>query len=83
MTTCASPRITVSSRERLQALAGAAVAQGDALEQQLGELIRQSDYRFRTEPRGQEATSWRRAAELFAGAPAVRWPLRREPAVEG
>jgi len=53
------------------------------LEQDLSELIRKSDYRFRGEPRGREATSWTRAARLVAGAPAVRWSLRRDPQLEG
>lgn len=33
------------------------------------ELIRKHDYRFSEEPRGNEMTSWRRAAELCAGNP--------------
>jgi hypothetical protein len=45
-----------------------------SLERELGELIRKSDYRFRGEPRGAEATSWLRAAHLLAGAPGVPWP---------
>jgi len=73
----------VCSRERLQALVTTARAQGDVLEQELSELIRKSDYRFRDEPRGLEATSWRRAAERLAGMSGVRWPLRREPEIEG
>jgi hypothetical protein len=70
-------------RDRLQALAGAAIADYNALEQELSELIRKSDYRFRDEPRGPEASSWRRAARLLAGAPGVRWSLRRRPEIEG
>jgi len=29
------------------------------------------------------ASAWRRAAFMLVGAPAVRWPLRREPEIEG
>lgn len=36
------------------------------------ELVRKHDYRFKDEPRGDEMTSWRRAAELCAGHPGVR-----------
>lgn len=36
------------------------------------ELVRKHDYRFEAEPRGNEMTSWRRAAELCAGNPGVR-----------
>jgi hypothetical protein len=36
------------------------------------ELVRKHDYRFEDEPRGNEMTSWRRAAELCAGNPGVR-----------
>ncbi|HEY8745859.1 MAG TPA: hypothetical protein VIU62_22455 [Chloroflexota bacterium] len=71
------------SRERVQGLATAAIAQGKALEQELSELIRKSDYRFRDEAPGPEATSWRRAAQLLVGVPGVHWPLRREPDIEG
>lgn len=39
---------------------------------ELGELIRKHDYRFAEEPRGQEMTSWRRAALLCAGNPGIR-----------
>ncbi|HEV7216828.1 MAG TPA: hypothetical protein VGP33_17110 [Chloroflexota bacterium] len=71
------------NRERLQALVTIALARGDALEQELSELIRKSDYRYRDEPRGPEATSWRRAAQRLAGAAGVRWSLRRDPEIEG
>ena len=71
------------SRERVHALAAAARAQGNTLEQELSELIRKSDYRFRDEPRGPEATSWQRAAQMLVGAPAVQWSLRREPEIDG
>lgn len=37
------------------------------LDQQLGELIRKHDYRFKDEPRGPEMLSWKRAAGLVAG----------------
>lgn len=70
-------------REHVQALAGAALMQFTALEEELSELIRKSDYRFRDEPRGREATSWTRTAQLLAGVPAVRWPLRQAPDIEG
>lgn len=70
-------------RERVQALANTALDRFNALEGELSELIRKSDYRFRDEPRGQEATSWTRTAHLLAGAPAVRWSLRRAPDIEG
>jgi hypothetical protein len=70
-------------RERVQALANRALDRFNALEEELSELIRKSDYRFRDEPRGQEATSWTRTAHLLAGAPAVRWSLRRAPDIEG
>lgn len=36
------------------------------------ESIRKHDYRFADEPRGNEMTSWRRAAKLCAGNPGVR-----------
>lgn len=36
------------------------------------ELVRKHDYRFQDEPRGDEMTSWRRAAEVCAGQPGVR-----------
>ena len=35
------------------------------------ELLRKHDYRFSEEPRGNEMTSWRRAADLCAGNPGV------------
>lgn len=70
-------------RERVQALANTAIDRFNALEGELSELIRKSDYRFRDEPRGQEATSWRRTGQLLAGAPAVRWSLRRASDIEG
>jgi Family of unknown function (DUF6062) len=35
------------------------------------ELVRKHDYRFLNEARGEEMTSWRRAAELCAGNPGV------------
>jgi hypothetical protein len=37
------------------------------LEQQLSELIRKHDYRFKAEERGEEMVSWKRAAGLVAG----------------
>jgi len=37
------------------------------LEQQLSELIRKHDYRFKVEERGAEMVSWKRAAGLVAG----------------
>ena len=70
-------------RDHLQELAGAAIAEYSTLEQELSELIRKSDYRFRDEPRGPEATAWWRAARMLAGAPGVRWLLRRAPEIEG
>jgi len=70
-------------REHVQALTEMALTQFITLEEELSELIRKSDYRFRGEPRGREATSWTRAAQLLAGAPAVRWSLRRAPEIEG
>ncbi len=36
------------------------------------ELVRKHDYRFSNEPRGNEMTSWRRAAQLCAGNRGVR-----------
>jgi hypothetical protein len=39
---------------------------------EVGELVRKHDYRFKDEPRGDEMTSWRRAAEMCAGEPGVR-----------
>lgn len=59
-------------REQVQALTEMALTQFITLEEELSELIRKSDYRFRGEPRGREATSWTRTAQLLAGAPAVR-----------
>ena len=70
-------------REHVQALTEMALTQFITLEEELSELIRKSDYRFRGEPRGREATSWTRAAQLLAGAPAVYWSLRRAPDIEG
>ena len=39
---------------------------------ELEELVRKHDYRFLQEPRGEEMTSWRRAAELLVGNRGVR-----------
>jgi len=39
---------------------------------EIQELLRKHDYRFSDEVRGNEMTSWRRAAELCAGNPGVR-----------
>ncbi len=44
---------------------------------ELGEYIRKLDYRFMAEPRGEEATSWRRVMELFVGKPEVFGSDRR------
>ncbi len=38
---------------------------------ELKEFIRKHDYRFASEPMGEEGTSWRRAIELFTGKPDV------------
>jgi hypothetical protein len=70
-------------RDRVSGVARAALRHFGTLEQELGELIRKSDYRFRGEPRGREGTSWTRAARLLAGAPGVRWSLRQAPEIEG
>lgn len=40
--------------------------------EEVKESIRKHDYRFTAEPRGDEMTSWRRAAKLCAGNPGVR-----------
>lgn len=40
--------------------------------EEIQELLRKHDYRFADEPRGNEMTSWRRAAKLCAGNPGVR-----------
>ncbi len=40
--------------------------------EEVQELLRKHDYRFSDEPRGDEMTSWRRAAELCVGNPGVR-----------
>lgn len=40
--------------------------------QELEELVRKHDYRFLQEPRGEEMTAWRRAAELLVGNRGVR-----------
>jgi len=37
------------------------------LDEQLGEMIRKYDYRFKDEARGPEMTSWKRATGLIAG----------------
>jgi hypothetical protein len=37
------------------------------LDEQLGEMIRKHDYRFKDEARGPEMTSWKRATGLIAG----------------
>jgi hypothetical protein len=42
------------------------------VQEEVQELIRKHDYRFSDEPRGDEMTAWRRAAELCAGNPGVR-----------
>lgn len=52
---------------------GAFSAAGRALEQELSEMIRKADYRFRDEPRGGERDSWLRAIARVAGAPGVLW----------
>ncbi|HEY3993823.1 MAG TPA: DUF6062 family protein [Ktedonobacteraceae bacterium] len=39
---------------------------------ELDELVRKHDYRFLQEPRGDEMTAWRRAAELLVGNRGVR-----------
>ncbi len=39
--------------------------------EEVQELVRKHDYRFLEEARGEEMTSWRRAAELCAGNPGV------------
>ncbi|HEV2583635.1 MAG TPA: hypothetical protein VGT44_22430 [Ktedonobacteraceae bacterium] len=36
------------------------------------ELVRKHDYRYQLEARGDEMTSWRRAAQICAGQPGVR-----------
>ena len=74
---------SVRRRQHVQSLTEMALTQFITLEEELSELIRKSDYRFRGEPRGREAASWTRAAQLLAGAPAVRWSLRRAPDIEG
>jgi len=43
----------------------------EGLRGELGEFIRKLDYRLMAEPRGEEATSWRRVIALFAGKPEV------------
>lgn len=73
----------VRGRERVRQVAQAALGRFAALEEELSEVIRKSDYRFRDEPRGPEATSWARAGLLAAGVPGVRWTLRRYRAIEG
>jgi len=40
--------------------------------EEVRESIRKHDYRFADEPRGDEMTSWRRAAKLCVGNPGVR-----------
>jgi hypothetical protein len=40
--------------------------------EEVKELVRKHDYRFEDEPRGNEMTSWRRAAELCTGNDGVR-----------
>jgi hypothetical protein len=42
-----------------------------ALTDEVKELIRKHDYLANAEPRGDEMTAWRRAAELCAGNPGV------------
>ena len=45
----------------------AQLARLQRLDEQLGELIRKHDYRFKDEARGSEMLSWKRAAGLVAG----------------
>jgi len=45
---------------------------GSGKVEELAELVRKHDYRFREEPRGNEMTAWRRAAQLFVGNKGIR-----------
>ncbi len=51
----------------LEALRSAQLICMQRLEQQLNEMIRKRDYRFKDEERGEEMLSWKRAAGLVAG----------------
>jgi hypothetical protein len=55
-----------TSTEWLPLLRTAQIACLQRLDQQLGELIRKHDYRFKDEERGPEMLSWKRAAGLVA-----------------
>lgn len=56
-----------TASEWLSRLRKAQLACLQKLDEQLGELIRKHDYRFKDEERGQEMLSWKRAAGLVAG----------------
>ncbi len=60
------PRLLELQLQKLKGLRG-----------ELEEYIRKLDYRFMAEPRGKEATSWRRVIELFVGKREVFGPDRR------
>lgn len=52
-------------------------ARWSALAAELEEFIRKNDYRFATEPVGQEGDSWRRALDALAGRAGAPHPERR------
>ncbi len=58
---------TSPTGEWLSLLRKAQLACLQKLDEQLGELIRKHDYRFKDEERGQEMLSWKRAAGVVAG----------------
>jgi len=64
--TC-SLKMSDTPGEWLPLLRKAQLACLQRLDEQLGELIRKHDYRFKDEERGPEMLSWKRAAGLVAG----------------
>jgi len=58
---------SVSQEAWLPLLRKAQIACLQRLDEQLGELIRKHDYRFKNEARGDEMVSWKKAAGLVAG----------------
>jgi hypothetical protein len=58
---------TPATTEWLPLLRQAQLACLQHLDEQLGEMIRKHDYRFKDEARGQEMVSWKRAAGIVAG----------------
>jgi hypothetical protein len=64
---CQLKLLDTPAEDWLALLRSAQLACLQRLDQQLGELIRKHDYRFKDEARGSEMLSWKRAAGLVAG----------------